>query len=139
MSLLQMEGEKEGWSAGRAHLAWLLFKKAFLQRQRFGAQRAALTGRCISPDLVCFGCFGAAAIMRDRGLVIERTRFHPLFPARRPRLPSPPACLLFPYLFCTFGVALEIWRCCQGPGGKLAKRTFGAVEGKTILAVGARF
>lgn len=85
-----------------AYLPWLLLRKAFLQKQLFGSQRAALTGRYISPDLVCFGCFGAAAIRRDRGLVIERTRFHSLFPARRPLLPSPPASLLFPYLLSTF-------------------------------------
>jgi len=31
-----------------------------------------VTGKYIRPDLVCFGCFGDATIMRDRGLVTEQ-------------------------------------------------------------------
>lgn len=88
-----MEAEKEGW----AHLPWLPFKKAFLQKQLFGSQRAALTGRYISPDLVCFGCFGAAAITRDMGL--------PLFSS------STPASAAFPSRLLAFSLpVLHFWR-----------------------------
>ena len=46
-------------------------KDMSLWEQLFGSRQAAETGKYIRPDLVRFGCFGDAAIMRDRGLVME--------------------------------------------------------------------
>ena len=50
-------------------------KDISLWEQLFGSRQAVVTGKYIRPDLVCFGCFGDAAIMRDRGLVIEQGQF----------------------------------------------------------------
>lgn len=45
-------------------------KDISLWEQRFGSCRAVVTGKYISPDLVCFGCFGDSVIIRARGLAI---------------------------------------------------------------------
>lgn len=75
---------EERWERGRAqtalchaetYLLTVFFKMPFLWEQLFGSQQAVVRGKYIRPDLVCFGCFGDAAIMRDRGLVIEQGRF----------------------------------------------------------------
>lgn len=78
----QMRGEMEEGEGPNCYLphreAYLpaaFFKTTFLYEQLFGSQRAVVTGKYIRPDLVCFGCFGDAAIMRDRGLVIKQGRF----------------------------------------------------------------
>lgn len=64
-------------------------KDISLWEQPFGSHQAVVTGKYIRPDLVCFGCFGDAAIMRDRGLVTERGQFS--FP-----LSQPPSALFLP-------------------------------------------
>lgn len=43
-------------------------KDISLWEQLFGSRQAVVTGKYIRPDLVCFGCFGDAAIMKDRGV-----------------------------------------------------------------------
>lgn len=72
----------EGEGAGcclpcrEAYLPVAFFKKKkkdiSLWEQLFDSRQAVVTGKYIRPDLVCFGCFGDVAIMRDRGLVIEQ-------------------------------------------------------------------
>lgn len=71
----QMRGEmREGEGPNyylpcrEAYLPVVFFKKDIsLWEQLFGSCQAVVTGKYIRPDLVCFGCFGDAAIMRDRG------------------------------------------------------------------------
>lgn len=84
-----------------AYLPTAFFKTTFLWEQLFGSQRAVVTGKYIRPDLVCFGCFGDAAIMRDRGLVIEQGRFFFFFsqPSRAP----------FLLLVCSFSTCFAVF------------------------------
>lgn len=97
-------GEGEGPSCclprREAYLPAAFFKTTFLYEQPFGSQRAAVTGKYIRPDLVCFGCFGDAAIMRDRGLVIKRGRFLYFSFIQLSRAHFLQLVLLFFYLFC---------------------------------------
>lgn len=78
-------------------------KDISLWEQLFGSRQAVVTGKYIRPDLVCFGCFGDAAIMRDRGLVIEQGQFDSFsFSASHPVLVSPCSYALFlPVSLCS--------------------------------------
>lgn len=90
---------EERWERGRAQTAvchaerhiyqWCFSKKDIsLWEQLFGSRQAVVTGKYIRPDLVCFGCFGDAAIMRDRGgRWLSRVRLiHFFFSASHPAL-----------------------------------------------------
>lgn len=61
-------------------------KKRHFSQQLFGSCQAAVTGKYIRLDLVCFGCFGDAAIMRDRGLVMEQAGHLDSFSSSQPVL-----------------------------------------------------
>lgn len=77
-----------------------VFKKTFLPGSSYLAPaRQFVTEKYIRPDLVCFGCFGDAAIMRDRGLVIEEGRTDS-FLGSHPELDFPSS--LFYLFFCPF-------------------------------------
>lgn len=72
-------------------------KDISLWEQLFGSRQAVVTGKHIRPDLVCFGCFGDAAIMRERGLVIGQGQFDSLScSASRPVLVLSNSFALFP-------------------------------------------
>lgn len=81
---------EQRWERGRAQAAichaerhiyqWCFSKRDIsLWEQLFDSRQAVVTGKYIRPDLVCFGCFGDVAIMRDRGLVIERGQLESIF------------------------------------------------------------
>lgn len=68
-------------------------KDISLWEQLFDSRQAVVTGKYIRPDLVCFGCFGDVAIMRDRGLVIEQGQCDSFFFIQ-------PSCSRSPLCFC---------------------------------------
>lgn len=74
-------------------------KDISLWEQLFDSRQAVVTGKYIRPDLVCFGCFGDVAIMRDRGLVIEQGQYDSCFSYSHPVVVLLCAFALFFYLF----------------------------------------
>lgn len=101
----------EGEGAGcclpcrEAYLPVVFFKKKkekkdiSLWEQLFDSRQAVVTGKYIRPDLVCFGCFGDVAIMRERGLVIEQGQYDSFFSYSHPVVVLLCAFALFFYLF----------------------------------------
>lgn len=74
-------------------------KDISLWEQLFDSRQAVVTGKYIRPDLVCFGCFGDVAIMRDRGLVFEQGQYDSCFSYSHPVVVLLCAFALFFYLF----------------------------------------